>query len=256
MAIIIDGYNFIGRSRKLRIEDPHCREKLFRKLTDYCRLRKKEVIVVFDGAYLGPGVDKKRTYGRITILYSSGGLSADEEIAKLIRADKQKKQLLVVTSDYEVQNYAKSMGAQVTRSEEFERDIERVFAQNRSREKRNRPLSNKEVQKWLEIFNQSPSEEEEVDFPPEEDIKSFPKGSPPKRDPTEVPGNSINELATPFQKKLPGVTVKSKGVLQGEYVQNLKKIKERMPEKQTLDRVHVYLSELEIQEWLEIFKEK
>ncbi|HWP45814.1 MAG TPA: NYN domain-containing protein [Candidatus Limnocylindrales bacterium] len=256
MTIIIDGYNFIGRSRKLRIEDPHCREKLFRKLTDYCRLRKKDVIVVFDGACLGPGVDKKRTYGRITILYSSGGLSADEEIVRLIRADKQKKQLLVVTSDHEVQNYAKSMGTQVTKSEEFERDIERVFAQNRGREERNRRLSNKEVQKWLEIFSQSPSDEGEVDFPSGEDVKSFPEESPPKREATAMQGSSIDESASPFQKKLPSVARKNKGVLQEERIQKLKKIKKKMPEKQTLDRVHVHLSELEIQEWLKIFKEK
>ena len=201
-------------------------------------------------------MDKKRTYGRITILYSSGGLSADEEIAKLIRADKQKKQLLVVTSDHEVQNYAKSLGTRVTRSEEFERDMERVFAQNRSREERNRRLSNKEVQKWLEIFSQSSSNEEEVDFPPGEDVKSFPEESPPKREAREVQRNGIQESASPFQKKLPDVAGKNKGVPQEERIQNLKKIKKRMPEKQTLDRVHVHLSELEIQEWLEIFKEK
>lgn len=256
MAIIIDGYNFIGRSRKLRIEDPQCREKLFRKLTDYCRLRRKNVIVVFDGANLGPGIDKKQTYGRITILYSSGGGSADEEIARLIRASRQKKQLLVVSSDHEVQNYAKSMGTRVTRSEEFERDMERVFAQNRNWEKMNRPLPNREVQKWLEIFNQSPSEEEEVDFLPEEDVKFFSEESPPKREPTERQERDVDKSVSSSQKKPPAVAAKNKEVPQEEWVQDLKKIKKRTPKKQTLDRIHVHLSELEIQEWLEIFKEK
>lgn len=166
MLVIIDGYNFIGRSRKLRIKDPNCREKLIRDLTEYCRFRKKEIIVVFDGSYLGHVVDKKRTYGRITVVYSSAGSTADEEIGKLIRANQQKADLLIVTSDNEVKSYAQSMGTQVARAEDFEQDMENTFTRNswkmkdtgrvlKKKRKIDRVhvhLSEREIQEWIRVF--------------------------------------------------------------------------------------------------------
>gem|GEM_PF-1278025 len=235
MPIIIDGYNFIGRSRRLRIEDPDCREKLIQSLIEYCRLRKKEVIVVFDGAYLGHRVNRKRTYGRMTVIYSSGGSNADEEIEKLVRRNQQKKQLHIVTSDNEVRDYARSLGAKVTRSEEFERDMEKTFARNRDPKKRARPLSKKELEAWIKIFTQPRPEEEALDF-------SFKKKIEPS--PGEKPSGP-----------LPGQ--KHKGVPQEEPFpdgERRKKVRRGPEKRRDVDRVHVYLSETEVQEWLEIFR--
>lgn len=237
-TIIVDGYNFIGRSKKLRINDSSCREKLIRSLTEYCRLRKREITIVFDGAYLGCLVNKKQTYGRVTVIYSSGGSNADEEIKKLIRGNRQKRQLLIVTSDNEIRDCARSMGARVTRSEEFEREMEKVFAQNHVQEKANRRLSRKEIEEWIKIFSQPFSEEEELNTSMSCHIKT---------------GFILDQPDVPAKEKL---SESPQEVSQEDPVERRGKIKRFLhnsSRKRELDRVHIHLSEKEIQEWLRIF---
>lgn len=96
MKLIVDGYNMIFSLALLQDGDlEEAREKLLDMLSDYGRVKKHSIIVVFDG-------QKARSTGHATkkwvqAIYTSPPESADDRIAKL--AEKMREAAFIVTSD-------------------------------------------------------------------------------------------------------------------------------------------------------------
>ena len=122
MSIIIDGYNFIGRARELQLDDPKARDTAIYLVGQYCAKTKKHATLVFDGNYFVHHANRKQRYGRVTVIYTSSIYTADDAIKKMIKqqSPRQRKSMLVVTSDAEILEYASSHGAASSKSEEFE----------------------------------------------------------------------------------------------------------------------------------------
>lgn len=103
MIIIIDGYNLIkqiaGKPHVSNVE----RDKFVNQIAQYLRKQKFDGIIVFDGG--ATSHPYRLNYQGITVIFSGYKEKADHVIMRLIDEHKNQ-ELLVVSSDREIRNYA------------------------------------------------------------------------------------------------------------------------------------------------------
>lgn len=252
MSIIVDGYNYIGRSQKLRLNDPKARDTIISLFGQYCRKTRKSLTVIFDGTYSVNLANRKRQYGRVKVIYTSPVSSADDLIKKMIRerSPQQRKGFLIVTSDEDIVQCAKDHCVAWVRSEDFEQTVHRTLTARSKIDKNNIRLSPEEVQKWLEIFG---AEDEETTKPtspklPKKRLK--PSGHPPPRPSPDMPhadarsaGKEESDTAhVSKQRPTPGASKK-------------RNTPRKIQPPEELDRINVHLSEDDVEAWLKIFQE-
>jgi len=118
---IIDGNNLIGKIRSLsnlqKKDKQAPREKLAHLVERYFSNKKVEVILNFDGF-----ANQKISGSKIKLVYSDK-ISADEKIKKQIEAEGNKRNLVVISSDNNVREFAKVCGCEVILSEDFGKEI-------------------------------------------------------------------------------------------------------------------------------------
>jgi predicted RNA-binding protein with PIN domain len=236
MSIIVDGYNYIGRSQELHLSDPTARDKAIYLMGQYCAKAKKTLTLVFDGNHFAHHVNRKRRYGRITVIYTSPIYTADETIKKMVKKQnpRRRKSMLVVSSDTEILEYAKSHGTTVAKSEEFERLLHQTLATPKGLDRVNIQISDEEVQNWLKIFGSELSETKKISH--HSISKTSPRSSFEISQSDKQPGN---------QEKPSKHTIHTK--------KNTRSKSPLSSPKETIDRVHVHLSSQEVQEWMAIF---
>ncbi len=119
---IVDGYNLIHKSSKLKkifTEDPKlARENLVSILSDFFSRRKDRCILVFDGNI---NIPSSLSTPAVRVIFSRPPNKADDEIKRIIMSKnlKERKNLIVVSSDNEIINCAKACGAERLSSEDF-----------------------------------------------------------------------------------------------------------------------------------------
>jgi predicted RNA-binding protein with PIN domain len=119
--IIVDGYNVIRADPRLQSFErdglEKARDVLVRTLGSSPRLVKDEITVVFDGT----GGSRSRVHGhsvgRVRILYSARGQTADDVIIREAAALAGRGQVIVVTNDGEVRDRCRMEGCVVSGSE-------------------------------------------------------------------------------------------------------------------------------------------
>ena len=130
MHLIVDGYNLIRQSDILRgyerISLEAGRQALVRSLADYRRRRGHRITVVFDGWVGGSPLEERNRAGGMDIIYSRLGEKADEVIKRLLA--KGSEEILVVTSDREIVNFAARRGKTSITSIAFASLLEGVTA--------------------------------------------------------------------------------------------------------------------------------
>lgn len=176
--IIVDGYNVILRSPRLRPDDTRTlrdsRDKLVNLLSWMMGGNNVRFLVVFDGTHDQPGRDV--TSGRVQITWSRPPATADDVIRdcveKWIGGDEH---ITVVTSDIEVARHARAMGADISLGDLFLasafHDVP-VKGKDEAGEDADKPvaLSKKELQEWAELFQRrGPSARPESDESVEDD---------------------------------------------------------------------------------------
>lgn len=176
--IIVDGYNVILRSPRLRPDETRTlrdsRDKLVNLLSWMMGGNNVRFLVVFDGTHDAPGRDV--TSGRVQITWSRPPATADDVIRdcveKWIGGDEH---ITVVTSDIEVARHARAMGADLSLGDLFLasafNDVP-VKGQDGAGEDADKPvsLSKKELQEWAELFQRrGPSARTESDESVEDD---------------------------------------------------------------------------------------
>ncbi|NWF91102.1 MAG: NYN domain-containing protein [Ignavibacteriaceae bacterium] len=118
---IIDGNNLIGKIRSLSIlqskDKQASREKLAFLIDRYFTNKKAEVSLHFDGF-----VNNKINTPRINLIYSNE-LSADERIKKQIESVLNRRNLIVISSDNNLKEFAKVCGCKCIQSEEFGKEL-------------------------------------------------------------------------------------------------------------------------------------
>jgi len=151
MPYLIDGHNLIPKLG-LRLDSLDDENELIPRLQEFCRLRRVQVEVFFDGA--PPGQASTRQAGTVRIYFVRRGSSADAAIElRLERLGKQAKNWTVVSSDGRVQHAARAAHARVLSSEEFASEMSKARAVSTSTVKHEATLAPEEVEEWLKFFD-------------------------------------------------------------------------------------------------------
>lgn len=118
---IIDGNNLIGKIKTLvpfkEKEKQILQNKLTYMIDRHFANKKVDIFLYFDG-FAG----EKINVSKIKIVFS-GGSTADEKIKKQIESEKNKRTLVIVSSDNEIRNFAKVCGCEILSSEEFGKEL-------------------------------------------------------------------------------------------------------------------------------------
>ncbi len=150
MPYLIDGHNLIPKLG-LRLDAMDDELELVSRLQEFCRLRRAQVEVYFDGA--PPGQAATRKAGAVTAHFVRQGSSADAAIEiRLTRLGKSARNWTVVSSDRRVQQAARAVHAGVLSSEEFAREMSGTKAMGSDQLKNEAALAPDEVEEWLDIF--------------------------------------------------------------------------------------------------------
>ncbi len=134
MHLVIDGYNLIRRSPVFRAAEAEDLEMGRQVLIEYleiyrCLKRRLEakqikITVVFDGERsFHLSTQKERVKG-INVVYSGLGEKADDVIKRMVQRDPN---LVVVTSDREIVNFAERCQAVSIEAEEFLAKLEMAY---------------------------------------------------------------------------------------------------------------------------------
>lgn len=155
MPILIDGHNLIPHISGISLSDPDDEFKLVLVLRRYAtRRRNRRLVVVFDGGVYGHP-DNLNGYN-VTCHFAKSPRDGDRELMRRIRQIKRTGEWEVVTSDRAVAGVARAHGVRVIASDAFadrlesdEYELPPVQVEEKYRE---RPLSQREVEEWLELF--------------------------------------------------------------------------------------------------------
>lgn len=163
--IMIDGYNMIFRIPDLRDQGHRdlesARGELVRRIGEAFRGRRERITIVFDGNRDVIAGRAERS-GGVRVVFSSPPETADHRIQRLVEEARRavggegRLPVRIVSSDREVAGRARLWGARAVGVEEFLREVEarrHTGAKGlRIASKSAKPLSEKEVQMWEDIF--------------------------------------------------------------------------------------------------------
>ncbi len=122
---LIDGHNLIPKIKGMSLAMEDKEIQLIDLLQVFARLKRKKIEVYFDQA--PPGYAGLRKYGSITAHFVQQGSTADTAIINRVRKmGKQANQVIVISSDHQVQNEVRACSAKVKTCEEFNRDLEQM----------------------------------------------------------------------------------------------------------------------------------
>lgn len=163
MKLLVDGYNLLHASGQFGSpSDPPTLETARRVLLDYLtqHLTERErsrTTIVFDGKDAPPGLPAVGTYEKMHIEFSRRKTTADQLIAEMIAAEKDPRQLRVISSDHAVQRAARQRGVASADSEAWLRELRQTKIQTQTpAEKCEPPQSAADVQHWLREFSPPP----------------------------------------------------------------------------------------------------
>lgn len=145
---IVDGNNVIGKSKELielqKKNKSFSREKLAFKVSNFVRGKKLKVTIHFDGFKNLP-----INIPNITIVYSDTK-EADSYIRRQIEQSKNPRKLILVSSDHDLQNFARACACEVLPSEDFNKLLNE---QDDNDEENNKIESmNKEINEFKKLF--------------------------------------------------------------------------------------------------------
>jgi predicted RNA-binding protein with PIN domain len=157
---LIDGYNLLHQLPELRrqleysLEDS--RQGLLIRLSAFASMKSTDVCVVFDGSGEFHSHDVK--WRGVRIIFSKPPQKADPLIKKMISDRKKGEELIVVTSDREIENYARLCGVKVESSVNFAQTILSPPGDD-AEKKFDHVLSDREVEEWMRLFRRGSSTE-------------------------------------------------------------------------------------------------
>ncbi|MFH1228646.1 MAG: NYN domain-containing protein [Planctomycetota bacterium] len=164
--LIIDGYNLIFSETSATDKNPDSLEKarlnLIRRIKEHNHKRKEHIVIVFDGKSESDYPEKIREDNQIEIIFSQSGQSADEVILNIISASAYPKTIELISSDRELTESAKKIGAKTCSAANFIEIISNRTKNSRKPWEISRDdepvekaigLSPDEAKAWLRIFS-------------------------------------------------------------------------------------------------------
>ena len=156
---LVDGNNVIAQRVGWHKDKRKARRRLMDELARFAHTRRASVAVVFDGApdeFFADGA----SYKGVRLFYAERGSNADERIKQLVERERERRTLIVVTSDRALSDYVRRCGAQVIRSGEFRKRMEEAEAAN-SNPNSPEPSVEGELNEWMRYFGVGTEDDEE-----------------------------------------------------------------------------------------------
>jgi predicted RNA-binding protein with PIN domain len=146
-SYLIDGNNLMGKIssiKNIQSKDKQlARERLVMLIEKYFNQRKEKVYLHFDGFQNSP-----LNLSKGKIIYSENS-KADKKIKEQIEISKNRKNLIVISSDHEIQDFARVCSCDVLLSEEFAREL---TSEKKINEEENRIKEINNVEEFKRLF--------------------------------------------------------------------------------------------------------
>ena len=165
MPIIVDGYNLACSHAYLdhpRLES--ARQRVIDFLARYSASREVKVTVVFDGGIEAAYLPRHTNVQGVEVVYSPASSNADTEIKRMLSGFDNPHNWRVVSSDRDIQKFAKRFGADVVSSRDFLREV-RDASQRGSDIPGDEPLEkyggvSGDVDYWVDVFTYDEADED------------------------------------------------------------------------------------------------
>ncbi len=158
---LIDGNNVIGQRGKgyesWFSDRPAARRRLLDDLAQLARVKKLKLSVVFDGAP-EDAIPDGSSLRSIKVFYARQNSDADSRIIEMAEAERNKKNLIVVTSDNRLAQRVKVCGVRVMRSSDFRQMMEEASQAEALSGQSQAEVEN--VDEWLRYFGADADEDE------------------------------------------------------------------------------------------------
>jgi predicted RNA-binding protein with PIN domain len=152
MSYLIDGNNVMAQRVGWHRDKAAARRGLLDELAVFAGVKRVKVVAVFDGApeeFFKDG----SSYRGVRVFYAERGSNADERIKQLVEASRERRTLIVVTSDRALSEYVRRCGAQTLRSGEFRRRLaEAAHEASTPNTQQNETIDGGELKGWLRYF--------------------------------------------------------------------------------------------------------
>jgi len=155
VAYLIDGSNFIGYLSPSDLKDPKTKYSLVSRLFIFQRTKKTRVLLVFDGTADLNLIGKRFQKKSFSVIFPPPDQNADGVIKEIISKQTDLRRFFVVSSDREIQYFAKSKGAKSMSCKEFNQELRITLKKHKKSqelEKTFTPPSPLEINQWLKIF--------------------------------------------------------------------------------------------------------
>jgi predicted RNA-binding protein with PIN domain len=167
MPFLIDGHNVISAMPAIELTDPHDEAKLVLKLRSWAARTRRKATIVFDGGLPG-GYSRSLSGGGLEVVFAARShTNADNIIKERLRHLPDASNWTVVSSDHEVRDAARRVGARTLTAQAF---VKRIGRGPRLKLSKPEEASDEEVAAWLEVFGSADSAlqsiEEEAQSPP------------------------------------------------------------------------------------------
>ena len=159
MSYLIDGNNVMGQRVGWHRDRVRARRELLDELARFASRRKARLSVVFDGAPDEHFADGSSYRGVVRVFYAARGSDADERIKSLVEDSRERRTMVVVTSDRALAEYVRRCGAQVVRAGEFRRRMEEANAESAA-ENTDAPPVEESTERWMRYFGVAPEDDE------------------------------------------------------------------------------------------------
>ncbi|MDQ1591550.1 MAG: uncharacterized protein QOG71_2177 [Pyrinomonadaceae bacterium] len=157
MSYLIDGNNVMGQRVGWHRDRVRARRGLLDELARFAAGGRARVAVVFDGAPDEHFADGS-SYRGVRVYYAERGSDADERIKTLVEQARERRTLVVVTSDRALAEYVRRCGAQVVRAGEFRRRMEE--AAEAAMQNSDAPPIEESTERWMRYFGVAPEDDE------------------------------------------------------------------------------------------------
>jgi predicted RNA-binding protein with PIN domain len=162
VSYLVDGNNVMGQRVGWHKDKPGARRRLLTELSRFARAKGVTMDVVFDGAPEEFFPDGALFMG-VRVHYAARGSCADERIKALVEASRERRTLLVVTSDRQLADYVRRCGARVVRSGDFRRRLEDACATDDEKNAGRAPGKKaraEDLGEWMNYFGVGPEDDE------------------------------------------------------------------------------------------------
>ena len=159
MPYLVDGNNVMAQRVGWHRDKRRARLLLLDELASFAERKGATVAAVFDGAP-DDFVGDNSLYRGVRVHYAARGSDADARIRSLVEAARERRTLIVVTSDRALADSVRSLGARVLRSGEFRRMLEgQATGEGANADAHKKEVRPDDTAHWMRYFGVGPEDE-------------------------------------------------------------------------------------------------